>query len=72
MNMTYCMWRNASNSLIQLIEDTEDALDRGESLKEYTERRGDIGEQYAIKATIKQCQELIDILGTMQGIQNEL
>jgi hypothetical protein len=38
MNMTYCMWHNTSISMKQLINDIEDALDSGDTLKEYIDR----------------------------------
>ena len=72
MNMTYCMWHNTSISMKQLIDDIEDALDSGDTLKEYIDRRGDCGEQYAIKDTYKLCKELIDIIDTMDRDVNEL
>jgi hypothetical protein len=56
----------------QLLDDIEDALDSEETLKEYINRRGDCGEQYAIKHTYKLCKELIDIIDTMDRDGSEL
>jgi len=72
MNMNYCMWHNTSTSMKQLLGDIEDALDSEETLKEYINRRGDCGEQYAVKETYKLCKELIDKIDTMNRDENEL
>lgn len=72
MNMTYCMWQNTNQDLQQLVNDLQDALDDGIPLSAYIEERGSVDERYAIKGVRRKCQELLDILGTMEAIEKEM
>ena len=71
MNMTYCMWQNTNLDLQQIIYDLQDALDNDIPLSAYTEERSSIDERYAIEGVRRTCQELLDIIGTMEAIEND-
>ena len=69
--MTYCMWQNTNLSLQQIVNDLQDTLDEGIPLSAYVEERGTVDERYAIKGVRRKCQELLDILNTMEAYEME-
>jgi hypothetical protein len=66
------MWQNTNLSLQQIVNDLQDTLDEGIPLSAYVEERGTVDERYAIKGVRRKCQELLDILGTMEAIEKEM
>ena len=72
MNMTYCMWQNTNLSLQQIVNDLQDTLDEGIPLSAYIEERSSVDERWAIKGVRRKCQELLDILNTMESIEKEM
>ena len=70
--MTYCMWQNTNQSLQQIVNDLQDTLDEGIPLSAYIEERGTVDERYAIKGVHRKCQELLDILNTMEATEKEM
>lgn len=69
--MTYCMWQNTNQDLQQLVNDLQDALDDGIPLSAYVEERGSVDERQAVRRVRSKCQELLDILGTMEAYEME-